>query len=73
MRDAGALEAVVARPYAGYGETELFPKPFDKVAPRGEMVEMPVAVAERRIAVEELARWFEMHSRPRAGNPGGCG
>jgi death-on-curing protein len=30
--DEGALEAAVARPYAGFGEVELFPTPFSKAA-----------------------------------------
>jgi death-on-curing protein len=102
VRDAGALEAAVARPYAGYGGTELFPTPFDKAAalmesvirrhpfvdgnkrtgllvgaallylagyefkaPRDEMVEVPVALAERKINAEELSKWFETHAEPR--------
>lgn len=102
VRDAGSLEAVVARPYAGYGGQELFPTPFDKAAalmesvvqrhpfvdgnkrtgllagaallhlagyefeaPRTEMVEVPVALAEHRITAAELSRWFERYARLR--------
>ena len=32
MRDPGALEAAVARPYGGLGGVEFFPAPFDKAA-----------------------------------------
>lgn len=32
MRDAGALEAAVARPYSGFGGTDFYPTPFDKAA-----------------------------------------
>jgi death-on-curing protein len=103
VRDAGALEAVVARPYVGYEETELFPTPFDKAAalmesmiqrhpfmdgnkrtgllagaallhlagydfaaPKGEMVEMPVTLAEHKITIEELSQWFEDHAKPQS-------
>jgi death on curing protein len=103
VRDEGALEAVVARPWAAYGGKELFPTPFDKpaaimesvirrhpfvdgskrtgllagaallhlagydlAAPRREMVEMPVAMAEGRIDAKELSRWFEANARLRA-------
>jgi death-on-curing protein len=38
VRDAGALEAAVARPYTGYGEKGLFPTPFDKAAALMESV-----------------------------------
>ncbi len=102
VRDAGSLEAAVARPYAGYGGTELFPTPFDKAAalmesviqrhpfvdgnkragllagaallhlsgydfaaPRNEMVEVAVALAEHKIGTEELSRWFEVNARRR--------
>jgi death-on-curing protein len=102
VRDKGALEAAVARPFTAYGGKELFPTPFakaaalmqtviqrhpfvdgnkrtgllagatllhlagyDLAAPRREMVEIPVAVAEGRIEVEELSRWFEAHARRR--------
>ena len=98
----GALEAAVARPYAGYGGTGLFPTLFDKAAalmesiiqrhpfidgnkrtgllagaallylagyevgaPRGEMIEVSVALAEHEITSEELSRWFEKHAKPR--------
>ena len=100
IRDASALEAVVARPCAGYGGEELFPTPFDKAAaimesviqrhpfvdgnkrtgllagaallylagydfaaPRDQMVEVPVRVAEHKITLEELSRWFEKYAR----------
>jgi death-on-curing protein len=100
IRDAGALEAVVARPCVGYGGEELFPTLFDKAAaiiesvirrhpfvdgnkrtgllagaamlylagynfaaPRDQMVEVPVRVAEHKITLEELSRWFEKHAR----------
>jgi death-on-curing protein len=102
VRNAGSLEAVVARPYGGYGEVELFPTPFDKAAalmesviqhhpfvdgnkrtgllagaallylagydfaaPRNEMVEVAVALAEHKIGTEELSRWFEAHTEQR--------
>jgi hypothetical protein len=38
---------------------------YDFVAPRGEMVEMPEALAERNVTPEELSRRFERHARPR--------
>jgi len=97
-----ALEAAVARPYAGYGEKELFPTPFDKAAalmesviqrhplvdgnkrtgllagvallyltgydfaaPRDEMVEVAVALAEHKIEARQLSRWLEAHAKPR--------
>ena len=100
IRDASALEAVVARPCVGYGGEELFPTPFDKAAaimesviqrhpfvdgnkrtgllagaallylagydfaaPRDQMVEVPVRVAEHKITLEELSRWFEKYAR----------
>ena len=103
VRDAGSLEAVVARPYVSYGEVELFPTPFDKAAalmesviqrhpfvdgnirtgllagaallyltgydfaaPRDEMVEVAVELAEHKIEAERLSRWFEAHAKPRS-------
>jgi len=38
VRDASTLEEAVIRPYAGYGEEELFPTPFDKAAALMESV-----------------------------------
>ena len=101
--DAGALEAAVARPDAGYGGRQLFPTSFDRAAalmesgiqrhpfvdgnkrtgllagaallylagydlaaPREEVVEVPVALAEHKITAEELSRWFERHARQQA-------
>jgi death-on-curing protein len=32
VRDKGALEAAIARPWMSYGGRELFPTPFDKAA-----------------------------------------
>ena len=103
VRDVGSLEAAVARPYVGYGETELFPRPFDQAAalmesviqrrpfldgskrtgllagsallylagydfaaPRTEMVEVPVGLAEHKIGSGELSRWFEAYAKPRS-------
>jgi death-on-curing protein len=102
VRDAGSLEAAAARSYAGCGDKELFPTPFDKAAalmesviqrhpfvdgnkrtgllagaallyvagydfaaPKAEMVETPVALAERGIGTEQLSRWFEAHAESR--------
>ncbi len=39
---------------------------YDFMAPRTEMVEVPVALAEREITTEELSRWFRKHARPRS-------
>lgn len=38
VRDPGALEAAVARPYGGFGGTEFFSTPFDKAAALMESV-----------------------------------
>ena len=34
-------------------------------APRNEMVEVPVALAEHKVTAEELSGWFETHAEPR--------
>lgn len=32
VRDRGALESALARPYAGFGDQDLYPEPIDKAA-----------------------------------------
>ena len=100
VRDAGALEAAVARPWgASFGE-DHFPTPFLKAAAlcesiikrhpfvdgnkrtgtaagayllqnmgrkltieRGGVEDFAVSVAIGEVPLEEMARWFEVHSR----------
>ena len=38
IRNAGSLEAAVARPYTGFGGREMFPGPFAKAAALMESV-----------------------------------
>jgi death-on-curing protein len=48
------------------GAALLYLAGYDFVAPRTEMVEVPVALAEHEIGPEELSRWFEAHAEPRS-------
>jgi death on curing protein len=71
---AALMEAVIRRhPFVDgnkrtgllAGAALLYLAGYDLAAPRAEMVEKPVALAERRIGFEELSRWFEIHARRR--------
>lgn len=48
------------------GAALLYLAGYDFVAPRTEMVEVPVALAEHEIGPEELSRWLEAHAEPRS-------
>jgi death-on-curing protein len=72
---AALMEAVIRRhPFVGgnkrtgllAGAALLHLAGYDLAAPRREMVEVPVAVAEGRIDTKELSRWFETNARSRA-------
>ena len=45
------------------GAALLYLAGYDFAAPRDEMVEVPVAMAEHKITLEKLSRWFEKHAR----------
>jgi prophage maintenance system killer protein len=47
------------------GAALLYLAGYEFKAPRDEMVEVPVALAERMINAEELSKWFETHAEPR--------
>ena len=48
------------------GAALLYLAGYDFVAPRTEMIEVPVALAEHEIGPEELSRWFEAYAEPRS-------
>lgn len=45
------------------GAALLYLAGYGFAAPRDEMVEMPVVMAEHKVTLEELSRWFEKHAR----------
>ncbi|CAN5353918.1 type II toxin-antitoxin system death-on-curing family toxin [soil metagenome] len=45
------------------GAALLYLAGYGFAAPRDEMVEVPVMMAEQKITLEELSRWFEKHAR----------
>ena len=47
------------------GATLLYLAGYDLAVPRKEMVEVAIALAERKIGVEEISRWFEVNARRR--------
>ncbi len=47
------------------GAALLYVAGYDFAAPKAEMVEIPVALAERGIGTEQLSRWFEAHAESR--------
>ena len=45
------------------GASSLYLAGYDSAAPRDEMVEVSVMIAEHKITLEKLLRWFERHAR----------
>jgi death-on-curing protein len=48
------------------GAALLYLTGYDFAAPRDEIVEVAVELAEHKIETERLSRWFETHARPRS-------
>lgn len=47
------------------GAALLYLAGYNFAAPRTEIVEVAVALAEHKIGTEQLSRWFETYARPR--------
>jgi death-on-curing protein len=48
------------------GAALLYLAGYEFKAPKDEIVEVPVALAERKVNVEELSKWFETRAEPRS-------
>lgn len=71
---AALMESVIQRPPFVDGNKRtglmagaalLYLAGYNFAAPRTEIVEVAVALAEHKIGTEQLLRWFETYARPR--------